>query len=258
MIGCIVQARVGSTRLPGKVMLKLDEKNTVLQYVINQLQCSKLIEKIIIATTTLDEDNEIVNHVKDLNMDVFRGSSENVLDRYFQCAQSFSFDTIVRITADNPLIDPNIVDDVITEFLTNSLDYITNTTPRTYPHGTEVEVFSFAALEKAWKKAKKPSEKEHVTIFIKDPKNGFNLENITNVENFSNLRYTVDKKEDLVLVKEIVKNIHNRPILLQDIIELYRRKSKIFEINRNVKHDGYLSSIEKDEKYFKSKNKERT
>ena len=258
MIGCIVQARMGSSRLPGKVLKKMDEKNTVLDYVINQLHECKNIEKIIIATTELQEDNIICEYLSSKQIEFFRGSSEDVLDRYFQCAKKFSIDTIVRITADNPLIDPQIVDTIIDEYKKRKCDFITNTINRTFPYGTEVEIFSYDTLEKAWKKAKKPSEKEHVTIFIKDPKNGFNLENITNVENFSNLRYTVDKKEDLVLVKEIVKNIHNRPILLQDIIELYRRKSKIFEINRNVKHDGYLSSIEKDEKYFKSKNKERT
>jgi spore coat polysaccharide biosynthesis protein SpsF len=258
MIGCIVQARMGSSRLPGKVLKKMDEKNTVLDYVINQLHECKNIEKIIIATTELQEDNIICEYLSSKQIEFFRGSSEDVLDRYFQCAKKFSIDTIVRITADNPLIDPQIVDTIIEEYKKGKYDFITNTINRTFPYGTEVEIFSYEILEKAWKKAEKPSEKEHVTTFIKDPKNGFNLENITNVENFSNLRYTVDKKEDLVLVKEIAKNIHNRPILLQDIIELYRRKSKIFEINRNVKHDGYLSSIEKDEQYFKSKNKERT
>jgi len=258
MIGCIIQARMGSTRLPGKILEKIDDKYTVLEYTIKQLKCCKKIDKIIVATTEEKEDDVVEKYLKSNGIEYHRGSSENVLDRYLQCAKKFSVDIIIRITADNPLIDPQIVDTIIEEYKKGKCDFITNTINRTFPYGTEVEIFSYEILEKAWKKAEKPSEKEHVTTFIKDPKNGFNLENITNVENFSNLRYTVDKKEDLVLVKEIVKNIHNRPILLQDIIELYRRKSKIFEINRNVKHDGYLSSIEKDEQYFKSKNKERT
>jgi len=258
MIGCIVQARVGSTRLPGKVMLKLDEKNTVLQYVINQLQCSKLIEKIIIATTTLDEDNEIVNHVKDLNMDVFRGSSENVLDRYFQCAQSFSFDTIVRITADNPLIDPNIVDLIINEYNNTECDYMTNIIDRTFPYGTEVEVFSMISLQKAWMNAKKPSELEHVTPFIRDPDNKFIIKNVENKKNLSHLRYTVDRIEDFKLVKEIIHEITSRPILMNDIINLHQKIPQIFEINKNVKHDGYLLSLEKDKTHFSfQENKEK-
>ena len=110
MIGCIIQARMGSTRLHGKTLLKIDNKNTVLDSVINQISFSKLIDKIVIATTNLQSDNVIEDFAKNLNLEIFRGDSDNVLDRYFQCAQFFSFDTIVRITADNPLIDPNIVD----------------------------------------------------------------------------------------------------------------------------------------------------
>ena len=142
-IDCIIQARMGSTRLPGKVMMKVDKTNTILSHVINQLKNSKKIDRIIIATTDLQEDYIIVNHAKILKTDLFRGNAVDVLDRYYQCAKKFSSEIIVRITADNPLIDPNIVDNVINQFLKNSLDYITNANPRTYPYGTEVEVFSF-------------------------------------------------------------------------------------------------------------------
>jgi len=254
MIGCIVQARMKSTRLPGKTLLKIDTKNTVLDFVINQLSCSKQIEKIVIATTNLESDDIIENFVKKLNLQIFRGNSNNVLDRYFQCAKYFSFDIIVRITADNPLIDPNIVDDVITEFLTNSLDYITNTTPRTYPHGTEVEVFSFAALEKAWKNAEKPSEKEHVTPYFHNYKNKFKTSNVKYGENISNLRWTIDQKNDLILVRSIISKINKRPILLTDILELLSNEPKLLEINKNQpKDEGYLKSLKEDEEYLKSK-----
>ena len=133
-IDCIIQARMGSTRLPGKVMMKVDKTNTILSYLISQLKNSKKIDKIIIATTDLQEDEIIVNHAKILKIDVFRGNSVDVLDRYYQCAKKFSSKIIVRITADNPLIDPNIVDDVINQFLKNLSDYITNANPRTYPY----------------------------------------------------------------------------------------------------------------------------
>ena len=256
MICCIIQARTGSSRLPKKVIQKIDNDLTVLDYVIDQVKYSQKIEKIVVATTDLIEDDLICKYANLQKIECFRGSSEDVLDRFYQCAKKYSAKTIVRITADNPLIDPNIIDKVINEY--NKCDFITNTLERTFPYGTEVEVFSFVSLEKAWENAKKPSEREHVTPFIRNPKNKFVLKNIKNQKNISNFRYTVDKLEDLQLVKEIIKNISTRPIFLQDIIKLNKDKPEIFEINKNIKHDGYLSSIEKDEQYFKSKKNYRT
>ena len=256
MICCIIQARTGSARLPKKVIQKIDNNLTVLDYVIGQVKYSQKIEKIIVATTDLIEDDLICKYANLQKIECFRGSSEDVLDRFYQCAKKYSAKTIVRITADNPLIDPNIIDKIINEY--NKCDFITNTLERTFPYGTEVEVFSFVSLEKAWENAKKPSEREHVTPFIRNPKNKFVLKNIKNQKNISNFRYTVDKLEDLQLVKEIIKNISTRPVFLQDIIKLNKDKPEIFEINKNIKHDGYLSSIEKDEQYFKSKKNYRT
>jgi len=252
MIGCIIQARMGSSRLPKKVMKKIDNDLTVLDYVIEQLKSSKNIEKIIVATTILKEDNIISNYLCSHKYEVFRGSSDDVLDRFYQCAKKFSINTIVRITADNPLIDPKIIDIAIDEYKNNKYDLVTNTLKRTFPFGTEVEVFSFKSLEKAWKNAKRPYEREHVTPFIRDPQNKFILSNIEHQENLSHLRYTVDRISDLKLVKEIIKNISTRPIVIQDIIKLYKQKPEIFEINKNVKHNGYESSLKKDNQYFKS------
>jgi spore coat polysaccharide biosynthesis protein SpsF len=255
MIGCIIQARTGSTRLPGKIMQKIDSVDLVINYVINQVKCSKKIEKIIVATTDLIEDNKICENLSLQKIEFFRGSSEDVLDRYYQCAKKFSIDNIVRITSDNPLIDPNIIDLVINEYKNNKCDYASNTLHRTFPYGTEVEVFSFTSLEKAWKNAKKPSEREHVTPFIYSPENEFILINAKYQGDISYLRYTIDKIEDLKLVREIIKNIPVRPILIQDIIKLHKNKPEIFKINSNVKHDGYISSLKKDEQYFKSQKK---
>ena len=116
MIGCIVQARTGSIRLPKKVIQKIDNKNTVLDYVINQVKCSKKIEKIVVATTDLIEDDIICQYVNLQKIECFRGSSEDVLDRFYQCAKKFGIDDIIRITADNPLIDPNIIDIIIDKY----------------------------------------------------------------------------------------------------------------------------------------------
>lgn len=252
MIGCIIQARTGSTRLPRKVMQKIDKDDIVLDFVINQVKSSKKIEKIIVATTNLTEDDVICEHLILQKIEFFRGSSEDVLDRYYQCAKKYTIDHIVRITADNPLIDPNIIDLVIEDYKNKKCDFATNTLQRTFPYGTEVEIFSFKSLEKAWKNAKKPSDREHVTPFIRDPQNKFTLSNTQYQEDLSHFRYTVDRIEDLQLVKEIIKNISTRPILFQDVIELYKKRPEIFEINKNVKHDGHLSSLKKDEQYLKS------
>ena len=255
MICCIIQARTGSTRLSKKVIQKIDSKNTVLDYVINQVKCSKKIEKIIVATTDLIEDDVICQYANLQKIECFRGSSEDVLDRFYQCTKKKFVDIIVRITADNPLIDPNIIDMVISKYENEKCDFITNTLNRTFPYGTEVEVFSFTSLEKAWKNAKKPSEREHVTPFIYSPENEFILINAKYQGDISYLRYTIDKIEDLKLVREIIKNIPVRPILIQDIIKLHKNKPEIFKINSNVKHDGYISSLKKDEQYFKSQKK---
>ncbi len=242
---------MGSSRLPGKVMQKIDNSFTVIDYVIQQLKSSKRIDKILIATTNLKEDDIICDHLFSQNIEYFRGSSDDVLDRYFQCAKKKSADIIVRITADNPLIDPNIVDSVILDYENNDCDYASNTLLRTFPYGTEVEVFSFKTLQMAWKKAKKPSEREHVTPFIFKPQNNFNLRSIKHFQNLSHLRYTVDRIEDLILVKKIIKNVHDRPILLKDILQLYKTNPNIFKINEKVKHDGYITSLKKDEQHLK-------
>ncbi len=258
MIGCIVQARMGSSRLPGKTLMKLENKNTVLDYVISQLSYNKLIDKIVIATTDLKEDNVIENFVKNLDMDIFRGNSNDVLDRYYQCAKKFSIDTVVRITADNPLIDPTIVDDLINFFTSNSYDYLTNSHVRTFPYGTEVEIFSFKALEKAWKNAKKPSEREHVTSYLYNNPNNFKIFNVEHSKNISNLRWTIDRKNDLSLVKLIISKIKKRPILMNDILNLFSKEPELFEINRNhILNEGYQKSLKEDEEYLKSKKKEK-
>jgi|SaaInlStandDraft_6_1057023.scaffolds.fasta_scaffold07614_2 spore coat polysaccharide biosynthesis protein SpsF len=254
MIGCIIQARMGSTRLPGKVMKKIDEENPVLYYVLKQLQFSTLLEKMVVATTILDEDDVIENYVKNMGIDVFRGNTNDVLDRYFECAKKFSIDIIIRITADNPLIDPIMVDDMIKKFTTNSYDYLTNAHVRTFPYGTEVEIFTFEALERAWKNAKKPSEQEHVTPYFYNNPNHFKIFNIENSTNTSNLRWTIDRQNDLILVKLIVSKIKKRPILMTDILELFSREPKLFEINKyHILNEGYEKSLKEDEVYLKFK-----
>ena len=253
MIGCIIQARLSSTRLPGKVMLKVENENTVLDCVINQLQNSKEIKNIVIATTNHKEDDVIVELVKRKGIKYFRGSKKDVLDRYYQCAKKFRFSEIVRITADNPLIDYEIVDTVVKYFKLNNYDYITtelpfNTFHRTYPSGYTVEVFTFSALENAWKNAKLPSEREHVTPYFYKNKEIFRQTDIENSEDLSHFRCTVDTKYDLELIQKIYSNIKKRPILLSDVIKLLETNTEFVKINAHVKADGYLRSLKEDKK----------
>ena len=253
MIGCIIQARMGSTRLPGKAMLDVENDKTVLYFVIKQLQNCKLIDKIIVATTTLEADTQIVNFSKDLGIDCFRGSSNNVLDRYYQCAKEHSVLTIVRIPSDKPLIDPEIVDNIVSVFRNNSYDYITNFLSNpTFPSGTEVEVFSINALKKAWEKAKLPSEKEHVTPYFVNHEDEFKITHIENSEDLSDLRWAVDRIEDLKLVRKIVSKIKKRPIIMKDIIDLFAREPDLVEINKNVNgKEGELKSLKEDQEFLK-------
>ena len=253
MIGCIIQARLGSKRLPKKVMKNIDEKNMVIDYLIKQLQFAKSFQKILVATTHLRDDDDIILHLNlSKDIEIFRGSVDDVLDRFYNCAKKFGLKTIIRITGDNPLVDPNLIDQVVTDFKKHDCDYASNTINRTYPYGTEVEVFSYDALENAWKNAKLPSEREHVTPYITKIENGFKIFSSENKNDLSFLRYTIDRIDDLLLVKEIVKNIPDRPILLKNIIDLFQTKPEIFKINEHVKHDGYLLSLKEDEQYLKS------
>ena len=255
-IGCIIQARMGSTRLPGKVMMDVEKGKPVLYFVINQLQHCKLIDKIIVATTNLEEDNKIVEYCNDLDINCFRGSPNDVLDRYYRCAKEYSISTIVRIPSDKPLIDPEIVDRIIQVFKSDSYDCVTNFLPVTFPGGTEVEVLSFEVLQSAWKNAKLPSEKEHVTPYIYSHRDRFRIFNVANSEDLSQYSWAVDRIEDLNLVQQITSKIKKRPILMNDIIDLFKKEPQLPKINKNVwREEGNLKSLKEDEEYLKSKNK---
>lgn len=252
MIGCIIQARTGSTRLPGKVMLSVDDSNSIIWYVTNQMKHSKLCEKLIIATTHLAEDDVIVDFAKKNFIEYFRGSADDCLDRYFRCAKSFSISVIVRITSDNPFIDPTLVDNAIELFSKGDYDYVSNCKPRSFPQGTEVEVFSFTALEKAWREAKKPSEREHVTPYFYNHPEKFQIFNITNQTNISNLRWTVDRIEDLEFVRALASRIKKFPILMKDILLTLEKEPQLLNLNKNhIMDEGYLKSLENDKNSIK-------
>ena len=251
MIGCIIQARMGSSRLPGKALMKSDSGKPLLYYVINQLRYCSKIKNLVIATTTNQEDDEIEKFANNNSVNVFRGKEKDVLDRYFQCAKKYSFSTIVRITADCPLIYPQIVDKVVEQFFSGNYDFATNTLTRTFPIGTDVEVFSFSALNRAWENAQLPSEREHVTPYLRNKEN-YKIINVENDKNISNLRLTVDRIEDVELIKQILNNISINPIHLEDILELFSQKPELIEINKHINHnEGFNKSLEEDKEFIK-------
>ena len=245
-ISAIIQARIGSTRLPGKVLMKLNE-DTVLSLLLKQLKHSKFLTEIIIATTTNPEDDVIEKFAISNNIKLFRGDSDNVLDRYYQCAKNFSLTHIVRITADNPLIDPEIIDQAIKKYSTFNYDYLTNSIDRTFPNGTEVEIFSLDALEIAWKYAKKKSEREHVTSYFYNNPKKFKIHHFKQKKNQSKFRYTIDRKEDYALVVEILSRIKKRPIRTSDIIDLLTTNPQLLKLNSHIiTNEGYIKSIKED------------
>ena len=239
-VGIIVQCRTGSSRLPAKVMMKADDEFLMIDYVINQLKHSKLHDEIVVATTNLKQDDVIFDYVTNRNILCFRGDEKNVLERHYQCAKKYAFSTIVRIPSDKPLIDPTIVDSVIERFQSNSYDYISNffidandndKFIPSYPSGTEVEIFSFAALEVAWKNATSEDEKEHVTPYIYSNPEKFNILTLKSEKDLSQFRWALDYENDLKLIRIIISKIQKRPILMNDILELFEQEPDLTKIN---------------------------
>ncbi len=243
----IIQARLGSTRLPGKVLLDL-EGRTVLEQVIERVKSSRFINEVIVATTINKEDLEIVKLCASLGISLYCGSVDDVLDRYYQAARLFKADHIVRITSDCPMIDPKIIDDVITLHLRENADYTSNTLKETYPDGQDTEIFTFNALKEAWKNANLASEREHVTPYIrKNP--AFKLLNLESKINLSKKRWTLDNPEDYEFIKIIYENLYyKKPLFnMDDILDFIAENPEIEKINQSIiRNKGYLKSLKED------------
>ena len=238
----VIQARFESSRFPGKILKRIDNL-TILEIVIRRLQKSKNITKIIVACSNNEKDKEIIKICHKLNIQHFVGDEDNVLKRFYYAAKKSKIENIVRITSDCPLIDYTVVDRVIEYFLSKKVDYA-STDPKTFPDGMDVEVFSFKALESAYKKAISKLDKEHVTQFII---NNIQFKKIylKNNKNYSFLRLTLDEPIDLILIKKIFdyfnKNIF---FLLKDIIFLYNKNKKLFAINSKLsRNEGLILSV---------------
>ena len=231
----IVQARMGSSRLPGKA-LKDIQGRSMLARVVRRAQRSSLIDRLIVATTDKEADDAIASECKVLGVSVFRGSEDDVLDRYYQAAKAFSAEAVVRITSDCPLIDPDVIDRVVRVFLDNRPDYASNTIENTYPRGLDVEVFTFSALEKAWRNASRDFERVHVTPYIYLHPELFRKLSVTGEKNLSFYRWTVDTAEDLALVRAIYEKMGGDDhFSWRDVLELFEREPCLAELNRHIR-----------------------
>ena len=237
-IGAVIQARVGSERLPNKVLLDIMGK-TVLEHVVERVNLSNYVDEITIATTDCKQDDVIVYKANDLKLKVFRGSEKNVLSRYYYLAKEYKLDVIVRITSDCPLIDSQVLDRVVELFLTSrSCEIACNVnldvSKRTYPRGLDVEVFTFAVLEYAYKNASKNYQIEHVTPYIYENTRKICYEK--NSKNYSNYRWTLDTYDDFKMICEIYNNLYRgkHDFFMDDIIKLLEEKPYICKVNSHV------------------------
>lgn len=233
MTVAVIQARMGSTRLPGKVLMDIGGR-TMLEMVVTRVKRASKIQNRVVATTDKRADDAVVRECERLGVPYYRGSEDDVLDRYYQTASHARAKTVVRITSDCPLIDPGLIDETADAFEKSGADYAGNTLELTFPRGLDVEVFSFRALEKAWKEAKEPYERVHVTPYIYRHPEKFKLHAVKNPVNQSGYRWTVDTPEDLELVREIVRQLG--PFTgWKDILAFVEKHPELKEINEHVR-----------------------
>jgi spore coat polysaccharide biosynthesis protein SpsF len=243
-IAAIVQARTRSSRLPDKVLRQIKGREVIL-HDLDRIKHIPSLHEIIIATTTSESDDILPSMISTEypEIKIFRGEEEDVLDRYYNAAKQFNIDTIVRITSDCPLIDPRISEMTIKTFIESDCDYCSNRLIRTFPIGLDTEVFSFHALESAWKNAKENYQREHVTPYIYEHPLDFKLLNIKNEQNLGTLRWTLDTPEDLEFIKSIYDRLYDNGIFYtEDILSLLRQEPTLADVNKQVRHKHYTES----------------
>lgn len=248
----ITQARTGSSRLPGKILKKVNGKE-LLRIHLERLKKCHEVDQIVVATTVEPEDKNIADLAEAMRLKYFRGSEHDVLDRFYQAIRSHEIDPewVVRVTSDCPLLDPALVDAVINYAQKSDVDYVNNKILDTFPDGQDVEVFKFSALERTWKEAKKKSEREHVTSYIRTNSNlngstSFKVLGFPGEKDYSNIRITVDEPEDLVLITRLLEALGPD----QDWLTYtnYVIDNDLSTINNHIiKNEGYLKSLKEDE-----------
>lgn len=252
-IGAVIQARLSSTRLPGKVLKELPCGSgiTVLEQVLRRLKKSERLQEIIVATTTGDEDGAIVEVAESEGVKWFRGSKDDVLSRYYLAAKENNIDIIVRVTSDCPCIDPAILDALIDRHLETEADYSSNCQKKTFPHGLDAEVFSFRALEKAFNEATEDFEREHVTPYIYRTKPGlFKIVSFEATEDLAapEIRITLDTEEDYALLCAVFDYLYpeNQFFGAKEITGLFREKPWLYIINKKIVQKKIFDNFEEE------------
>jgi len=255
MILAILQARMSSTRFPGKVLKQINGK-AMLAHQIARVQLSKKIDGLVVATSTMADDNAIEALCTQLNVTCFRGDLENVLSRFYWAASAYEPSHVVRLTGDCPLIDSNIIDAVIDAHIAHSADYTSNTIQPTFPDGLDVEVMTWDALKRAYLKAKLSSETEHVTPYLIKNPGLFKLHSCTHSTDLSHMRWTVDEIEDFELIAKIYENLSEKApyFTMESILSFLAQNPHLSQINAKFERNaGMKTSLEKDKIYLNEK-----
>lgn len=248
----ILQARISSTRLPGKVLMPILGQPMLLRQIERVRRCVE-IDRLLVATSTDPSDDPLAGLCLDSGIECIRGSLNNVLERFIQAARPVNPDVVVRLTGDCPLADPALIDAVIRRFLERNDDYLSNCIPPTYPDGLDVEVMRFSCLEEAHREAVLPSHREHVTLFIRRQPDRYRLGNYEDVVDRSHMRWTVDEMQDFEFVRNVYEALYpNKPdFTTRDILELLEREPRLLSINSQFKRgEGGKKSLLADAAYL--------
>lgn len=241
----IIQARCGSTRFPNKVFADICGK-PLIWHVINRLKFAKTINRIVLATTTNPHDNKLFEWAIQNSIDVFRGSENDVLNRYYSAAKLYKADVIVRITADDPFKEPIIIDKAVSTLLNEEADFVCNNFPPTFPEGLDVEVFTFKTLEIGEKSSRDSFEREHVTQYLYRNSSLFKIVNVLNDENLSYLRWTIDTEKDFLMAKKVYSLLYNgdnQIFHMNDILALIDLQPEISTMNVDVVRSDMYKTI---------------
>jgi len=240
----IIQARMGSKRLPGKVLRPIIGK-PMLAHLLDRLSYAKRIDLIVVATSVGRADDPIADLAENLDLTCFRGSEADVMDRVYQAALAYDADPIVRITADCPLLDPTIIDHVINEFFENSADLALNSFRETYPDGLDVEVFSLEALARCWQVAPEGPLREHLYSYILKNPNQFEVHHVLHKENLKAHCWSVDDEVDFEFVEKVFTELHEdgRVFLMNDVLDLLERRPHLRAINASQIRNTWKAEV---------------
>jgi len=237
----IVQARMGSTRLPGKVLMPIGNE-TVLEKVVRRLSRASSIDVTVVATTQAKKDDVIVEECNRLGVQSFRGSEDDVLDRYYRAAEAVSADVVIRITSDCPLIDPEVVDEVASKFVRENADFACNALPRTYPRGLDTEIFTMDVLARLWQAAHEQRHREHVTLYCYEHRDLFQFVSVVNRRDWSHHRWTVDTPEDLELVRVVYEHFnYSNDFSWRDALAFLERSPQLMKLNAHIRQKVILA-----------------